>query len=39
MLKKDNIYSVSPKELRKLKASDFKEGDIIKVSKYYIHIK
>ena len=33
------FYQVTSKELRQLKASQFKEGDIIKVSGYYIHIK
>lgn len=36
---KGNFYTCTPAELRKAKASDFKEGDVIKVSKYYIHIK
>ena len=33
------LYHINSKDLRKLKASQFKEGDTIKVSKYYIHIK
>jgi hypothetical protein len=32
-------YRVTPQELRKLKASDYKEGDIIKVGNYTIWIK
>ena len=32
------VYSFTPKELRQLGASQFKEGDIIKVSKYLIYI-
>ena len=32
------LYSVGRKELRKLKASQFTPGDVIKVSKYLIHI-
>ena len=34
-----SLYNFTSKELRQIKASQFKEGDIIKVSKYYIHIK
>ncbi len=33
-----NLYTVTPNELRRLGAKQFKEGDIIKVSRYYIHI-
>ena len=33
------LYYMTPKDLRKLRASQFKEGDIIQVSKYFIHIK
>lgn len=33
------FYSMKQKDLRDLRASQFKEGDIIKVSNYYIHIK
>lgn len=33
------LYSVTRKELKNLKASQFTAGDIIKVSKYFIHIK
>jgi len=33
------MYSISAKELRTLKASQFKDGDVIKTSNYYIHIK
>ena len=36
---KGSFYRITPKDLRQLKASQFKEGDIIKCSKYYIHIK
>ena len=38
-LRQGSFYTCTSSELRKAKASDFKEGDIIKVSKYYIHIK
>lgn len=34
-----SLYSVDRKELRKLGASQFAPGDIIRVGKYYIHIK
>lgn len=34
-----SFYRVTSKELRQIKASQFKEGDIIRVSRYYIHIK
>ena len=37
-LSKGCLYRVTSKELRQLKASQFQEGDIIEVSKYYIHI-
>jgi len=33
------LYHINSKDLRKLKASQFKEGDVINVSKYCIHIK
>ena len=33
------LYSVSREELKEIKASQFKEGDVIKVSRYLIHIK
>lgn len=33
------LYRVTPKELRKLNASDYKEGDVIKVGSYTIWIK
>ena len=33
------LYYMTLKDLRRLKASQFKEGDIIQVSKYFIHIK
>lgn len=36
--KKGNLYAFTPKELRQIGAKQFKEGDIIRVSKYYIHI-
>jgi hypothetical protein len=35
---KSSLYSFTSKELRKIGAKQFKEGDIIKVSRYYIHI-
>ena len=35
---KSSLYYLTSKELKQLKASQFKEGDIIKCSKYYIHI-
>jgi hypothetical protein len=38
LLKEKKILFVSRKELRTLKASDYSDGDIIRVSKYYIHI-
>ena len=38
-LNKGNLYCVTPQQLKQLSAKQFKEGDIIKVSKYYIHIK
>jgi intein/homing endonuclease len=37
-LSNGNLYCVTPEQLKKLSAKQFKEGDIIKVSKYYIHI-
>ena len=33
-----DFYIFTPKELRQIGAGQFKEGDIIRVSKYYIHI-
>lgn len=33
------FYEFSKKELKKLDASDFKDGDIISVGKYFIFIK
>ena len=38
-LSSGGLYSFTAKELRQVGASQFKEGDIIKVSKYYIYIK
>ncbi len=32
------FYKFSRAELKKMKASDFKEGDIVRTGKYYIHI-
>ena len=32
------LYNIPTKAIRQMGASQFKEGDIIKVSKYYIHI-
>ena len=32
------LYEFTRKELKNKKASDFKEGDIIKIGIYYIHI-
>lgn len=37
-LSKGSFYRITPKDLRQLKATQFKEGDIIECSKYYIHI-
>lgn len=34
-----HFYCMASKDLRKLRASQFQEGDIIRVSKYYIYIK
>lgn len=36
---KGKFYILTPKDLMRLKASQFREGDIIRVSNYYIHIK
>lgn len=33
------LYKFTRKELKTKKASEFKEGDIIKTGIYYIHIK
>ena len=33
------VYKMTRKELKQRKASDFKEGDVIKTGKYYIYIK
>lgn len=34
-----SYYLFTSKELREIGAKQFKDGDIIKVSKYYIHIR
>jgi len=36
---KGSFYRIPANELRKMRASQFNEGDIIEVSSYYIHIK
>lgn len=35
----NSLYKFTSKELKQIGAKQFKEGDIIKVSRYYIHIK
>jgi len=34
-----HFYRIASEDLKKLRASQFQEGDVIGVSKYYIHIK
>ena len=36
---KGEFFDITTKELKRLKASQFKEGDIIKTGIYYIYIK
>ena len=37
-LQSGNFYIFTRKEFRQIGASQFKEGDILRVSKYYVHI-
>ena len=39
MIKEDNLTLYTRQELKAIKASDFKEGEVVVCNGYYVHIK